>query len=177
MPNVLAAWQSFYVIVGSSSAALTGLMFVVVTLLPDAQLAASGDSLSAFGTPTVVHFCAALAISAVLCAPWETLTQAGFAVGLVGLGGLGYVSVVTRRASRQTEYRPVFEDWLWHVMLTLAAYGIFVASSIALLSGSTTALFWAAGATLLLLFIGIHNAWDTVTYIALERPRRNHDRD
>jgi hypothetical protein len=32
-----------------------------------------------------------------------------------------------------------------------------------------TSLFVIAGAALLLLFIGIHNSWDTVTYIALDR--------
>jgi hypothetical protein len=31
-------------------------------------------------------------------------------------------------------------------------------------------LFFVAGASLLLLFIGIHNAWDTVTYVAIQPP-------
>ena len=29
----LASWQSFYVIIGSAAATLTGLMFVVITLI------------------------------------------------------------------------------------------------------------------------------------------------
>jgi hypothetical protein len=33
------------------------------------------------------------------------------------------------------------------------------------------ALFVIGAVTLLLLFIGIHNAWDTVTYVALELSR------
>src|SRR5262249_34904043 len=33
------------------------------------------------------------------------------------------------------------------------------------------ALYIIAGAALLLLFIGIHNAWDTVTYMTIERSR------
>ena len=35
----------------------------------------------------------------------------------------------------------------------------------------TSALFVIAATALLLLFIGIHNAWDTVTYVALTRPK------
>jgi hypothetical protein len=31
-------------------------------------------------------------------------------------------------------------------------------------------LFIIAAASVLLLFIGIHNAWDTVTYIVIEQP-------
>jgi len=36
-PSILAHWESFYVIVGSSAAALTGLMFVVITLIADSK--------------------------------------------------------------------------------------------------------------------------------------------
>jgi hypothetical protein len=38
MHSVLADWESFYVIVGSSAGALTGLMFVVITLVADARI-------------------------------------------------------------------------------------------------------------------------------------------
>jgi hypothetical protein len=70
--DVLAVWESFYVIVGSSAAALIGLQFVVVTLISESPLEASPASLSAFGTPTVVHFGGALLISAVMSAPWPS---------------------------------------------------------------------------------------------------------
>ena len=49
----LKHWESFYVIVGSSAAALTGLMFVVVTLLADSRRQRSGGALDAFATPTL----------------------------------------------------------------------------------------------------------------------------
>jgi hypothetical protein len=45
----LAAWESFYVIVGSSAAALTGLQFVVMALLAESQRRSSMGELSAFG--------------------------------------------------------------------------------------------------------------------------------
>jgi hypothetical protein len=166
----LAAWDSFYVIVGSSSAALTGLMFVVVALIPDVRMPASSETLAAFGTPTVVHFCAVLLISAALCAPWDTLGHAAFVVGAVGIAGLAYVTIVARRAKRQTDYEPVFADWLWHAGLPFAAYAGLIVSWFALGAVPTGALFGFGAASLFLLFIGIHNAWDTVTYIALERP-------
>jgi len=73
--SVLRGWETFYLIIGSSSAALTGLMFVVVTLVPEARTPAPDDGLSAFGTPTVVHFCAALLVSVILVAPWAWLSQ------------------------------------------------------------------------------------------------------
>ena len=45
----LAAWQNFYVIIGTSAASLTGLMFVVITLIAGARVRGSSGGLAAFG--------------------------------------------------------------------------------------------------------------------------------
>src|SRR6185295_10889989 len=102
--SLLAAWETFYVIIGSSGAALTGLQFVVIALVAESPRRATTREISAFGTPTTIHFCAVLFIGAI----------------------------------------------------TLHRYPRRV-------------LFMIAASALLLLFIGIHNAWDTVTYIAIDQ--------
>jgi hypothetical protein len=163
----LLAWDTFYVIVGSASAGLTGLMFVVVTLIPSAHVTSSDETLSAFGTPTVMHFCAALLVSAILCAPWQIMWHAGLAVGIAGAIGIVYVLIVIGRARRQSQYKTVAEDWIWHVVLPLATYAVLMIAAITLHGRPEESLFAFGGATIALLFIGIHNAWDTVTYIAL----------
>jgi len=162
----LVAWESFYVIVGSSGAALTGLQFVVIVLIAEVWDRASIRQIDAFGTPTIVHFCAVLLVSAILSAPWHGLSQVSLILGICGLVGVVYEVIVVRRARRQTGYHPVFEDWLWHAVLPLIAYALLLGSAIALRSYSHRVLFVIAATALLLLFIGIHNAWDTVTYIA-----------
>jgi hypothetical protein len=172
---VLSAWESFYVIVGSSGAALTGLMFVAIALIADSSRRRSTNEIDAFGTPTIVHFCVALLIAAIASAPWHTLRSVALAIGAVGAGGIVYAAIVFRRARRQTGYRPVFEDWLWYSILPFVAYVTFLASGIAMTSVPEGALFSIGAATLLLLLVGIHNAWDTVTYIALEMPRAPDD--
>jgi hypothetical protein len=84
----LTIWQGFYVIVGSAAATLTGLMFVVITLIARTQTRSSSGSIAAFGTPTVVHFCAALFVAALLTAPWPALWNVGLLLGLSGLWGV-----------------------------------------------------------------------------------------
>jgi len=163
----LSSWESFYVIVGSSGAALTGLQFVVIALIADSRRRASFSEVNAFGTPTVVHFCAALIVSAMLSAPWHTLSFVAILLGAIGVAGIGYLALVVRRARTQTGYKPVWEDWLWHTILPLAAYFGFAVSGAVLSSHTAGALFTVGGMSLLLLLIGIHNAWDTVTYIAV----------
>ena len=171
MPE-LAGWETFYVIVGSSAAALTGLMFVVITLIADSDTTRSTRTLAAFGTPTVVHFCVALVIAAILTAPWRSLANVAGAIGVTGAAGLVYTLVVVRRARRQTAYKPVMEDWLFHSVFPFASYTAVVIAAVVMRQYAERALFAIAAAVLVLVLIGIHNAWDTVTYVAVSQPEK-----
>jgi hypothetical protein len=169
----LIVWDNFYVIVGSASAGLTGLMFIVITLLAGTRRRGSSEATASFSTPTVVHFCIALLVAALLSAPWQALAPPSLLLGLTGLAGVAYSVVVLRRTRRQTAYTPVLEDWLFHVILPLVAYAALIVAALLLPGAATLALYGIGAVTLLLLFVGIHNAWDNVTYIALEILPRN----
>ena len=165
-PHLFGAWESFYVIVGSSAAALTGLQFVVITLIKEAWRTPSTGEIGAYATPTIFHFCATLAVSATLSAPWPTHTGARLLIGATGLTGVVYAAYVTWRATHSSRYKPVLEDWIWHVTLPLIAYLAMFVSAVTLEASFVGSLFAIAGSALLLLYIGIHNAWDTTTYVA-----------
>jgi len=165
--DTLSLWESFYVIVGSSAGALTGLQFVVIALVAQSELRTGKRELDAFGTPTIVHFCVVLLVSAILSAPWPTLSGAATAVGICGVAGVVYSLIVVRRARRTTVYKPVMEDWIFHACLPLIAYVVLASAAATLPRRHVPALFGIGAVALLLLFIGIHNAWDTVTYVAM----------
>jgi len=171
MPE-LAAWDSFYVIVGSAAGALIGLQFVVVTLLAQKPSTPVPEATAAFGTPTVVHLGAALLLSAHARAPWPTIVFPALLWGLMGLGGVVYAVIVIRRMRAQAAYIPEFEDWLFHIVLPTAAYALLALSAAAALVFTGEALFGVGAAVLLLLFISIHNAWDAVVYHAVSRKDR-----
>jgi len=171
MEEAVKAWESFYVIVGSSAGALTGLQFVVLTLITESgTMRGSGETLAAFGSPNVVHFCAALLVSAIFSAPWHGTATLGLSA-VIGACGVVYSLAVLRRAMRQKDYKPVLEDWTWHAALPILSYAALLAAGLRLLGPTEDALYFVGGATLLLVFIGIHNAWDTVTYVMLERSK------
>jgi hypothetical protein len=170
----LAAWANFYLVTGTAAAALTGLQFIVQTLLASGTHGLGADhegGIAAFGTPTVVHFSLALALSAVMCAPWHGYGGLRATLAGVGAGALVYAARVLERARRQRGYAPVLEDWVWHVVLPALAYAAVLGVAVFVGHGATGALFTLAAATLLLICIGIHNAWDTVTYISLNALR------
>jgi len=164
-------WESFYVIVGAAAGALIGLQFVVMTLLADRPQLASPEAGAAFATPNVVHFSAALLLSALMRVPWHGIGTAAEAWGLVGLAGLVYVVIVIRRMRSQQSYTPDWEDWTYHVVLPLIAYALLLVSAVGAGSRAEQALMGVAAATLLQLFIGIHNSWDTIVYHVLVRIR------
>src|ERR1700676_1827036 len=125
----LAAWDSFYVIVGSAAGALIGLQFVVMTLVAERPPLRAAEAGAAFATPTIVHFGTTLLLSALLRVPWQSIILAAALWGLIGLGGLVYAMIVARRMRAQTVYQPEFEDRLFHVLLPLAAYAMLSLSA------------------------------------------------
>jgi hypothetical protein len=165
---VAANWESFYVILGSSGAALIGIQFIVVTLIAGMRERPQLDSLHAFATPTVVHFSGVLLVACIMSAPWPSPTMNAVALGVCGFGGVVYSAVVSRRQYTQTNYTPVWQDWFWYAVMPSLAYGAIVVAASGLLQYTRIALFTVAAATLGLLFIGVHNAWDSVTYLVIE---------
>jgi len=174
--TALREWQNFYVIVGSSAGALIGLQFVVMALVasqPQRFAAKPGSDAEAFATPTIVHFATVLLAAGVMSAPWHGVLPVAVVLALMGLVGLVYSISITVRLHRQTAYKTQFEDWLCHSALPVVAYGSMLGSACATVQWEHHALFGVAGATLLLLFVGIHNAWDTAAWhVFVTIPRR-----
>lgn len=165
----LAKWESFFSMVGSAAAALIGLQFVVITLIaqrPSLRVAEAG---AAFSTPTIIHFGAALLISALMQVPWQAIVSAAVLWEIIGVAGAGYALVVHRRMRRQKAYQPEFEDWLFYWMLPFAAYVLLAAAGAMVVSFVHEALFGVGAAALILLFVGIHNSWDSITYHVFTR--------
>ncbi len=169
LSRVIVDWENFYVIVGSSGAALIGLQFVVIALIADIRGRSTHDQIGAFATPTILHFASTLLISTLMSAPWRSLSVVAAVVAVAGCLGAFYVVLALVRAQRQQEYRPVWEDWLWYTILPLTAYATVSVAAILLPSHPDRAPFAIGLSALALLLIGIHNAWDAVTYIVVER--------
>jgi hypothetical protein len=82
----------------------------------------------------------------------------------MAMGGFIYSGVVAWRMRKQAAYRLGFEDWVFHLAFPAMSYALLAFSALAALGHVTIALFAVAASALLLLFIGIHNAWDAVSY-------------
>ena len=165
----LAGWENFYVIVGSSAGGLTGLTFVVIALIRDAG-SVRPMGLRAFVTPTILHFCAVLALASFLSMPHQRLFSLSAGFTLAGLAGVIYGLFTAANMRRQgAGYAPVREDWVWNVILPTLVYACLLCMGLLVWHRPEQTLFGVAALSLLLLFIGIHNAWDIAIWMTLQK--------
>jgi hypothetical protein len=168
-PSPLSGWENFYVIVGSSAGGLTGLTFVVIALIRDVR-AVQPTALRAFVTPTIVHFGGVLVLAAFLSMPHRGLLSLSIGLGVAGLAGLLYGGLIARYVrGHGTEYVPVREDWIFNVIVPALAYGALLVMAFVIWQRPRPTLFGVAAVSLVLLFVGIRNAWDIAVWMTLAR--------
>src|SRR5689334_13307165 len=100
--SLLHNWQNFYMIMGTAAATLTGLMFVVTTLIAgiDTHTDTLNAAVAAYNTPIVMHFCSVLLLAGIFSAPWQILSSVSLLLGLLSLGMAMYMIIVMRRMLR-----------------------------------------------------------------------------
>lgn len=174
MPSLLA-WNNFYVIIGSAAGALTGLTFIAVTLVGQTRQRQAEIGISSFTTPTIVHFGVVLFIAALLSMPWHSVLPPAIALSLVGLAGFLYTILVMQRQRRLQDYAFVLEDLIWYRICPFIAHTVLVGAAILLLYRPQAALFIVGMTMLLLLCLGLRNAWDLVTFITVNHLSPQHD--
>jgi hypothetical protein len=167
--SLLAGWDNFYVIAGGAAGGLTGLTFVVITLAADAHRVAP-MGVKAFVTPTIVHFGAVLALAAYLTMPRHTVMSLSLGLGAVGAAGLVYLGTVAATIARMKgDYIPVLEDWIWNVILPACCFAALLIMGILFASRPNPCLYGVAAAIILLMIVGIHNAWDIAVWNSVNK--------
>jgi hypothetical protein len=170
--SLLAGWENFYIIIGSSAGGLTGITFVVVALIRDTARGVRPTGVGAFVTPTIVHFGGVLALAAYLSMPHQSVLSLSAGLDAFGVAGLIYGGVIAANMRRHGgEYVPVREDWIWNVILPTLVYGCLLAMAALIWRRPTPALFGVALLSLILLFIGIRNAWDIAVWMSLYKSK------
>lgn len=164
----LAEWRDFYVMIGTASGAIVGANFVVVTLSAGVESRSIG--IRGFISPTAVHLASVLLGSAILAIPGITALALAILLGLGGLAGAGYGVVVLTRIWNM---KLAIEDRCWYALLPIVAYLIMLASAVMIVVHIDSPLYALAGSLLLLLVIGMRNAWDMASFMMLRNRADN----
>jgi len=174
--SLLAGWDNFFVITGGAAGGLTGLTFVVISLSADAHRV-KPVAVKAFVTPTIVHFGAVLALAAYLTMPRHTLFSLSIGLGVMGLAGLIYAGTIAAGIHRlKDDYLPVLEDWIWNVILPAVCFCALLAASFLMSSSPKECLYGVAAAIMLLMIVGIHNAWDIAVWNSINQQKEESEK-
>lgn len=172
----LQPWQSFYMLLGGASATLVGLMFIAISLGPglwrEEDRPILAPSLNAFLSPTFIHFVYVLVTALVVLVPTLTESVFGGLLVITGLGSLGHIArnlpFVHGRYRAGSLDR---SDLFWYSLMPAIAYILYLDAGIGLLRATPhrLALNGLAAASVLLIVIGVRNAWDLVVFLAMRR--------
>ena len=166
----LAEWRDFYTLIGSASATLVALIFVAASIGAGIFTREHQVGVRSFLSPTVVHFTAILVICVFAMVPTQTWFTMGWLMVCSGAFGLAYSAWVWRRMTRYGLIGTIDAvDRLYYAQLPMPAYLLILIAGIALWQHSLTGLDLLAGAQILLLLIGIRNAWDMTVWIIDKR--------
>jgi hypothetical protein len=162
--SLLAGWDNFYVITGGAAGGLTGLTFVVITLANDRHRVAP-VGVKAFVTPIIFHFGTVLALAAYLTMPHHTVVTLSLGLGLVGLAGVIYIATIAAAVHRMKgNYIAVLEDWIWNVILPGLCFAVLFSTAFLFSTKPKECPYGIAAAIMLLMIVGIHNAWDIAVW-------------
>jgi hypothetical protein len=162
-------WHDFYLMVGGGSAALTGLLFVIVSLGPHIISGRGTTGVRAFISPLATCFTYVFVTAALMLAPGLTSDTIGWSLIAGGLGGIVYM-IWTRVSQRWRENNLSTLDWIWFVAMPHLCFALLFASGIGILKHSPLGLDSLGVTAVLLIIVGIRNGWDLVLWVA-QQPR------
>ena len=165
--QALRDWQNFYMLTGTASAALIGLIFVAMSLGTGLKFHDTVTTVHTWVTPIIIQFGIAFLISALITVPTLTVLSLVVFLGAVGLVVLGYVLSIGVRFWRQrrSASEPV-SDFVWYAVLPAVSCLLILGTAVGLLLGAGQVLSGLALAVLLLMVLGIRNAWSLTLWLA-----------
>jgi modulator of FtsH protease len=153
-PPLTVGWENFFVAEVGAAAALTGLLFVAVSINLARILAIA--HLPNRAGETLVVFGGALAVATFGVVPDQSYVALGCEVGGVGL----VVWAVTVRTQWLAFQHVDARKWLaMRVIGTQASTLPFVVAGALLFAGNADGLYWVVAGVLLSFASGIQNAW------------------
>lgn len=162
---MLADWETFYLVVGTSAGALVGVMFIVATLTAEIEVDQINRGTVIYQNPTVFHFGAIVAASALALVPEHLMPIVAVLIMTVGVFGLVYSGLTFRRMSEPYEfYQATRWDLLFFAGLPALSYLLMIAGGFAVFAMPEPAAEIIGAGILILLLVSIRNAWDVASF-------------
>ena len=163
-------WHDFYLLVGTASATLVGLMFVAASIGSSVFSEKHRGALQAFFSPTVVNFATVLFVCIAVMIPSQTWLSLGLLLAGGGVAGLSYAGRVWVQMFVRRSFHVDMVDRMFYATVPLVGYLLVLAAGILLLLRLRWSAEVTAAALAVLLLAGVRNAWDMTTWIMMRTP-------
>ena len=170
LSELIHAWHDFYVLVGTASATLVGLMFVAATIGAQVFTESNRAGMRAFLSPTVVHFSAALFICILAAIPSQTWQTLAALLAACSLAGIAYSARVWMQLFVRRRFDVDVIDRVFYALIPVLGYLLILVGVFLLLKESAVGLDLLAAALITLLLAVIRNAWDMTIWIVIRTP-------
>lgn len=171
--EILHPWHDFYMLAGAASATLVGLVFIAISIGSDYFNDHTSIGLSAFITPTIVHFGGVLLVCLLAVVPTHTFLSLGLMLGVGCVFGLAYAGYIGFRILRRGFTGVDIIDRLWYAATPVVAYLLLILAAVLLLLRLPLGIPVMAGALVILMLAGIRNAWDMMVWIVIKTTRKS----
>jgi hypothetical protein len=164
----IPGWSNFFVLVGTASATLLGLMFVAVSITAGYMTEELRPGLHTFLSPTIFHFGTVLITCLVLSLPAGT-EATGILLVVIGALGSAYAAWVLQRVEFVFADGLDGEDHVFYGFLPVLGQLLVLCAGVLLLRQAAPAIWVLAAALIVLLATSIHNAWDITVWAVVRR--------
>ena len=155
--QIVAGWHDFFMLAGTASATLIGLLFVALSLRIDIRTARADSALRTTASQSFRSYLTVLLFALYFLIPDPSPSSIAWPVILTSLAFL--VSLL-RDAWR---YRPVLTQdhplLIWHYLVPAACYVVATAVGIGLFRDEASGIYWLVSVIAFLLTIPTRNAW------------------
>ncbi len=170
LTQVLAPWHDFYVLLGTASATMIGLLFVAASVGSGIFSQARRGALRMFLSASVVQFGSVLAGCLIVLAPLPGWDLLGAMILAASVFGLAYSGVAWRDTVRDGVNAKIdLEDRIWYAVLPAVGYLIETGAGIALILRLGPGCAALAVSMCAVLLVAIHNAWDITVWSVTRR--------
>jgi hypothetical protein len=159
------AWETFYLMLGTSGAALVGVMFIVTTLAAEINTDEINRGTVIYQTPIVFHLGVIVAASALAIMPDHLASLIALLLVVMGIVGLAYsVRTTLRMFERYEFYSATTSDKFFFGVGPALLYLVMGAGGATVWLAPGIAAEIVGAAMLALLLVCIRNAWDVATF-------------
>ncbi len=164
-------WQNFYLLVGTASATLIGLLFVAISLGSSIPVPQAIAYIRTFVTPIFLVYAQVVFVSCLALMPIDNVWLLSCLLIVLGVLDLFFTGKIMWRIRVVHRGDADIEHgyWLWYLLLPGLVSLLFIASALGLFFDEPLTVPGIAVVVLLSLALGLRNTWNLLLWLVMRR--------